>query len=104
MEPKPWDEPPREWCRRARLEWDPVFFAERRFGNPWGDGELLASIQRARDWLGSNPAPDERLAQDIDALLDAYSEMPNATVRRLHELREIIDHHNKAILEWEATL
>jgi hypothetical protein len=94
----------REWRRRARLEWEPVFFRERRFENPWGDAELLASVQSAHDWLVSNPAPDEQLARDIDALLDAYSEMPNATVSRLQELRNIIDHRNKAILEWEASL
>jgi hypothetical protein len=52
----------------------------------------------------SNPAPDAQLARDIDDLLDAYCEMPNATVPRLQELRDIIDHRNKAILEWEATI
>ena len=104
MESRSCDEPPREWYRRARLEWDPVFFPERRFEIPWGDEELLASVQCARDWLVSNPAPDDQLVQDIDALLDAYSEMTTATVPRLQELREIIDHHNKAILEWAATL
>lgn len=71
---------------------------------PWGDGELLAAVQRAREWLVTNPAPDEQLARDIAALLDAYSQLTNATVPRLQELREIIDLHNKAILEWEATL
>jgi hypothetical protein len=101
---KPGVETALEWSRRARLEWDPVFFRERRFGNPWGDVDLLAQVQSARDWLVSNPAPDEQLARNIDAMLDAYFEMPTATVSRLQELREIIDHHARAILEWEAAL
>ena len=98
---KPGVETALEWSRRARLEWDPVFFRERRFGNPWGDVDLLAHVQ---DWLVSNPAPDEQLARNIDAMLDAYFEMPTATVSRLQELREIIDHQTRAILEWEAAL
>jgi hypothetical protein len=92
-----------EWYGQARLKWDPVFFKERRFENPWGDDELLASVQRARDWLESNPAPDEQLAQHIRCMLDAYCEMPTATVSRLQELREVIDHHATAILKWETT-
>src|SRR5487761_2341250 len=99
MEPRSCDETPQEWDKRARLKWDRVFFPERRFEIPWGDDELLASVQSAWDWLVRHPAPDEQLAQDIDALLDAYSEMTTATVPRLQELRKIIDHHNKAILE-----
>jgi hypothetical protein len=97
-------ESPREWYKRARIEWDPVFFKERRFKSPWADVELLASVQRARDWLESNPVPDEQLAQHICSMLDAYSQLPTATVSRLGEWREVIDHHATAILDWEATL
>jgi hypothetical protein len=35
-------------------------------------------------------------------MLDAYSELPTAMVPQLQELREIIDHHATAMLDWET--
>lgn len=95
-------ETPLEWYWRARRKWDPVFFKERRFENPWGDDELLALVQSAREWLVCDQPPDEQLAEHIRSMLDAYSEMPTATVSRLQALRETIDHHANAILDWPA--
>jgi hypothetical protein len=90
-----------DWWRRARRLWDPVFFRQRRFRNPWGDVELLRDVIQAREWLDSDPCPDATLAGHIEAMLNAYSEMPTATVDRLVELRHVIGESTDAMLEWE---
>jgi hypothetical protein len=89
------------WWKRARQLWNPIFFRQRRFSNPWGDYELMLDVARAREWLNSDPCPDATLAAHLDAMLNAYGEMPTATVERLVELRHSIGVHAEAILEWE---
>jgi hypothetical protein len=89
------------WLKRARQFWNPIFFRQRRFRNPYGDDELMLDVARAREWLISDPCPNAFLAGHLEAMLDAYGEMPTATVEQLVELRHIVGESAEAILEWE---
>ena len=96
----PPDEPRADWYWHARSMWEPVFFPERRFRNPWADHELAADVARVREWLEANPCPDPSLKAHIDAMLAAYDEMAGATVQRVTELREVIGEHAEVIDIW----
>jgi hypothetical protein len=54
-------------------------------------------VEAARQWLRENPSPDPALDQHLEAILDAYAEMPSATVSRVMDLRESIALHAKAL-------
>jgi len=72
---------------------------EMRYRTPWGGGELGEAVQNARRWLADHPCPDHTIGRHLAAMLDAYAEMPRATVRRVMELREIIGEHALAVSE-----
>ena len=71
--------------------------AEMRYRTPWGGDELGEGVQNARHWLIAHPCPDPSISRHLAALLDAYAEMPHATVGRVTELREIIGQHAHAV-------
>lgn len=70
---------------------------EMRFRTPWGGDELAEAVQNAHHWLIAHPCPDPSISRHLEALLDAYAEMPHATVGRVMELREIIGQHAQAV-------
>jgi hypothetical protein len=70
---------------------------EMRYRTPWGGDELAEAVQNAHHWLTAHPCPDPSISRHLAALLDAYAEMPHATVARVMELRVIIGHHAQAV-------
>ena len=75
---------------------------EMRYRTPWGGDELAEAVQNAHHWLIANPCPDPSISRHLAALLDAYAEMPHATVGRVMELREIIGHHAHEVSRGQA--
>ena len=73
-----------------------------RFRTPWGGGELAAAVETAHDWLIAHPCPDPSISGHLTALLNAYAEMPHATVARVMELRETIGQHAQALNSQKA--
>jgi len=72
------------WYAAAGPIWD-LLSPEMRYRTPWGGGELGEAVENAHHW------------RHLTAVLDAYAEMPHATVGRVMELREIIAHHAHAV-------
>jgi hypothetical protein len=70
---------------------------EMRYRTPWGGDELVEAVQDARRWLSGHPCPDRSIGRHLTAMLEAYAEMPHATVSRVMELREIIGEHVHAV-------
>jgi hypothetical protein len=70
---------------------------EMRYRTPWGGDELAEAVQNAQHWLMAHPCPDPSVSRHLAALLDAYAEMPHATVGRVMELREIIGQRAQAV-------
>jgi hypothetical protein len=85
-----------QWYYRATAACAPFLFPESRFRTPWTGDDLPADVEVARTWLRENPCPDASLDQHLEAILDAYAEMPTATVSRVMALRESIAVHAKA--------
>jgi hypothetical protein len=65
---------------------------EMRYRTPWGGDELTEAVRNAHHWFTAHPCPDPSIGRHLTALLDAYAEMPHATVGRVMELREVIGH------------
>ncbi len=86
-----------QWYYRATAACAPFLFPESRFRTPWTGDDLPADVEAARRWLRENPCPDPSLDQHLEAILDAYAEMPTATVSRVMELRESIAVHASAL-------
>jgi hypothetical protein len=86
-----------QWYYRATAACAPFLFPESRFRTPWTGDDLPADVETARRWLRENPCPDASLDQHLEAILDAYAEMPTATVSRVMELRESIAVHASAL-------
>jgi hypothetical protein len=86
-----------QWYYRATAACAPFLFPESRFRTPWTGDDLPADVETARQWLRENPCPDASLDQHLEAILDAYAEMPTATVSRVMELRESIGEHAKVL-------
>jgi hypothetical protein len=68
----------------------------------WPGDELVGPLEKARRWLEDNPCPDEAIGEHLRAMVVAYSEIPGATVPRMMELRDIIQHHAKAVDRRDA--
>jgi hypothetical protein len=85
------------WYKRAASACDPFIFPESRFRTPWMNDELASVLQAARKWLRDNPCPDTSIGLHLQAILDAYAEMPAATVGRVMELRDVIESHGKEV-------
>jgi len=85
------------WYRRATSGCDPFIFPESRFRTPWMNDDLASVLQSARQWLSDNPCPDPAISHHLQAILDAYAEMPTATVGRVMELRDVIESHGKEV-------
>jgi hypothetical protein len=86
-----------QWYYRATAACAPFLFPESRFRTPWTGDDLPSDVEAARQWLRENPSPDAALDQHLEAILDAYAEMPSATVSRVMDLRESIALHAKAL-------
>ena len=86
-----------QWYYRATAACAPFLFPESRFRTPWTGDDLPAAVEAARQWLRENPCPDASLDQHLEAILDAYVEMPTATVSRVMQLRESIEEHAKVL-------
>jgi hypothetical protein len=86
-----------QWYYRATAACAPFLFPESRFRTPWTGDDLPGDVEAARRWLQENPCPDASLDQHLEAILDAYAEMPTATVKRVMELRESIEVHAMAL-------
>jgi hypothetical protein len=86
-----------QWYYRATAACAPFLFPESRFRTPWTGDDMPAAVEAARRWVRENPCPDTSLDQHLEAILDAYAEMPTATVSRVMELRESIEVHAKAL-------
>jgi hypothetical protein len=86
-----------QWYSRATAACAPFLFPESRFRTPWTADDLPAAVEAARAWHRENPCPDPSLDEHLDAILDAYIEMSNATVSRVMEIRESIQVHAKAL-------
>ena len=86
-----------QWYRRATSGCDPFIFPESRFRTPWMNDELASVLQAARQWLSDNPCPDISIGLHLQAILDAYAEMPTATVARVMELRDVIESHGREV-------
>jgi hypothetical protein len=86
-----------QWYYRATAACAPFLFPESRFRTPWTGDDLPAAVEAAREWLRENPCPDASLDHHLEAILDAYAEMRNATVSRVMELRESIAEHAKVL-------
>ena len=84
------------WYAAAGPIWD-LLSPEMRYRTPWGGGELGEAVENAHHWLLTHPCPDPSVRRHLTAVLDAYAEMPHATVGRVMELREIIAHHAHAV-------
>ena len=84
------------WYASAGSIWE-LLSPEMRFRTPWGGGELAAAVETAQHWLIDHPCPDPLIGGHLTALLNAYAEMPNATVARVIELRETIGQHAQAL-------
>jgi hypothetical protein len=89
--------PINQWYYRATAACAPFLFPESRFRTPWTGDDLPGAVEAARRWLRENPSPDPSLDQHLEAMLDAYAEMPTATVSRVMELRESIEVHAKVL-------
>jgi len=89
--------PINQWYYRATAACAPFLFPESRFRTPWTGDDLPGAVEAARRWLRENPSPDPSLDQHLEAMLDAYAEMPTATVSRVMELREDIELHTKVL-------
>jgi hypothetical protein len=70
---------------------------EMRYRTPWGGDEFAEAVRNAHHWFIAHPCPDPSISRHLTALLDAYAEMPHATVGRVMELREVIGHHAQAV-------
>jgi hypothetical protein len=70
---------------------------EMRYRTPWGGDELAEAVRNAHHWFIAHPCPDPSIGRHLMALLDAYAEMPQATVGRVMELRDVIGHHAQAV-------
>jgi hypothetical protein len=90
-----------QWYVEATSVWGTLLCPEMRFRTPWVDDELAATIGHARRWLKDNPCPSPRIDRHCVAVLDAYAEMTTATVRRVVELRDIIEDNANAVLKVE---
>ena len=66
----------------------PFLFPESCFRTPWTGDDLPAAVEASRQWLREYPCPDASLDQHLEAILDAYVEMPTATVTRDAATRE----------------
>ena len=84
------------WYADAGSIWE-LLSPEMRYRTPWGGGELSEAVDNAHRWLIAHPCPDPSVSRHLTALLDAYAEMPHATVARVMELREIIGRHAEAV-------
>ena len=84
------------WYAAAGSIWE-LLSPEMRFRTPWGGGELAAAVEEAHHWLIAHPCPDPAISEHLTALLNAYAEMPRATVARVMELRETIGQHAQAL-------
>jgi hypothetical protein len=93
----PTADPINQWYYRATAACAPFLFPESRFRSPWTGDDLPGAVEAARTWLRENPSPDPSLDQHLEAMLDAYAEMPTATVSRVMELRESIEAHAKVL-------
>lgn len=91
------------WYRRATSGCDPFIFPESRFRTPWMNDELASVLQTACQWLSDNPCPDSSVGLHLQAILDAYAEMPTATVARVMELRDVIESHGKEVDRRKAS-
>ena len=92
-----------QWYRRAISGCDPFIFPESRFRTPWMNDELASVLQTARQWLSDNRCPDTSIGLHLQAILDAYAEMPTATVARVMELRDVIEKHGKEVDRRKAS-
>jgi hypothetical protein len=84
------------WYADAGSIWE-LLSPEMRYRTPWGGDELADAVENAHHWLIAHPCPDASMSRNLTALLDAYAEMPHATVSRVMELREIIGQHAQAV-------
>jgi hypothetical protein len=89
------------WYASAGSIWE-LLSPEMRYRTPWGGDELAAAVRKAHHWLVAHPCPDPSISRHLAALLEAYAEMPHATVGRVMELREIIGHHAQAVERRQA--
>lgn len=84
------------WYDAAGSIWE-LLSPEMRYRTPWGGNELADAVQNAQQWLNGHPCPDPSVGRHLEEILDAYAEMPRATVARVMELREIIGQHAQAV-------
>jgi hypothetical protein len=84
------------WYDTAGSIWE-LLSPEMRYRTPWGGDELAKAVQNAHHWLIAHPCPDPSISRHLAEMLDAYAEMPQATVGRVMELREVIGQHAQAV-------